>query len=67
MSITLAEYVLASTDADKGIVLFPCGDGRWALRYLQLTHEQAASILYQMADEIVDQHIPPPDWRQRIK
>ena len=32
-----------------------------------MTPEMVAEHLYQMADEIVDQKIPPPDWRQRIK
>jgi hypothetical protein len=65
--MTLAQLAASVTDADEGVLIYPTKDGEWATRYLGLTPEQAASILYQMADAIVDQKIPPPDWRQRIK
>jgi hypothetical protein len=63
----LAELALSVTDAAEGVLIYPMPSGEWACRYVGLTDEQAASILYQMADGIVDQKIPPPDWRQRIK
>lgn len=53
--------------ADEGVIVYQVGDGLWACRYIGITHERAAEILYQMADGIVDQKIPPPDWRERIK
>jgi hypothetical protein len=65
--VKLAELALSVTDANEGVLIYPTKNGEWAVRWVGLTPEQAASILYQMADGIVDQRIPPPDWRQRIK
>lgn len=64
--MNLAQLVASITSAEEGVVIYPTKDGQWACRYIGLTHEQAASVLYQMADGVVDQKIPPPDWRQRI-
>lgn len=65
--MNLAQIATACTDSETGVLVYPCKTGEWAVRYVGLTPEQAAEILYQMADGIVDQKIPPPDWRTRIK
>ncbi|MCM2311389.1 MAG: hypothetical protein NDI84_08300 [Steroidobacteraceae bacterium] len=51
-------------DADRVIVIYPTGKGgEYACRWAGISAEQAASCLYQMADFIVDQKIPPdPRW-----
>lgn len=67
MTYLLARAAVACTDADRGLVVYPCGDGTWAARYLDLTPEQAAEILYQMADGIVDQKTAPMDLLRRFK
>lgn len=53
-------------DADRAVVIFPEGK-QTAVQWIGMTAEQVAELLYQMADEIVDRRIPPPDWRERIK
>lgn len=63
----LAQLATSVTDATEGVLVYPTKDGDWACRYVGMTAEQAAEMLYRMADNIVDQKIPPPDWRQRIK
>lgn len=65
--MNLAQLAASVTAAEEGVLVYSCKAGEWAVRYPGLTPEQAASILYQMADAIVDQKIPPPDWRTRIK
>lgn len=52
--------------SDRVIVIYPTGK-ETAVQWIGMTSEQVAELLYQMADEIVDRKIPPPDWRERIK
>jgi len=38
-------------------------DGEWSCRWVGISAEMAARVLYTMADAIVDQHIEPdPRW-----
>lgn len=71
MSQGLRDAMVAKlpTSAAKMIVLYPSPDNPGGLSALWygLTDEQVAEALYQMADLVVDQRIPPPDWRERIK
>jgi hypothetical protein len=48
--------------ADQAIAIFPGSDGLWRCKWIGLTDQQAASVLYQMADGVVDQKIPPGKW-----
>jgi hypothetical protein len=48
-----------------GILLRLTDDGREAAWYWGLEHAEAAKLLYRMADEVVDQHLPPPPERDQ--
>jgi hypothetical protein len=49
---------------ERCVVIYPTHDGHWAVRWTGVTTEQAASLLYQVADATVDQKIPPRKaWR----
>lgn len=51
---------------ERALVAYPTPDGYWAVRWVGVTAEQAASLLYQMADGVVDQRIPPREaWRPK--
>lgn len=55
-------------DCERVVVIYPTGKtGEYACRWAGISAEQAASCLYQMADFIVDQKIPPdPRWGRGI-
>lgn len=71
MSRDLRDQLVARVPVspDKLILLYPDREmpGKLNLLFYGLSYEQIAEALYQMADQIVDQKIPPPDWRTRIK
>jgi hypothetical protein len=51
-------------DIERGLVAWPTGHNKeWACSWIGMTAEQAATILYQLADGVVDQRIPPPTTR----
>lgn len=60
MSYGLAKAVVCSTSADVGLVIFKAADGTWAMRPVGMAAEQLASVLYCMAEQVVDQFLPPP-------
>ncbi|MGY3265813.1 hypothetical protein [Lysobacter sp. HA35] len=43
---------------ERAVVIYPTRDGNWAVRWVGVTAEQAATLLYQVADATVDQEDP---------
>ena len=43
--------------ADRAIVIYPVEGGQWACQWIGLSAQQAASVLSQMADGVVDQRL----------
>lgn len=56
----------AGIDSAEGLLVYREGD-EWTCAHIGIDYTDLAELLYRLADEIVDQHIPPPDWRQRIR
>lgn len=59
-------FTEAPTGCARAILIFP-RDAKTAITWYGMTAAQVAETLYAMADEVVDQRLPPPDWRERIK
>lgn len=51
----------------RAIFIYPTGvPGEYACRWVGLTAAQAASALYQMADQVIDQKVAPdPRWASK--
>lgn len=44
--------------SEKAIVVFPADDSEFCVRWVNMTPEQVASALYQVADEVLRQRVP---------
>ena len=53
---------------DRVVMLYPDRDNpkTLAMSFFGMTYEELAEALYATADKVVDQKIPPPDWRERL-